>query len=289
MNPIFYPLIVILVWSILTVLIKDTSIGITYGIGIAFISGVIFVSILLFFWLGQNPSPVFTLKTLAYLAFIGVARYIIGMGFYYKSIRIGDLSISVPLSASKPFFVSIISLLFKAELLDTRLVISVIFATLGAFMLTLDTRHTARSDKKRLYKSIVLALCASLVWSISDILVKKIDYLHSTLITFGSILAAAIMYYVFIIASGKLKNLINMSTIDKKRYLLAGIFSFGLGYLLINVSIIKVGVVRTNTIIALWPVIASFIGFRKYRENLSFARVVGMFMLIACFIIAVRS
>lgn len=289
MNPIFYPIIVVLVWSILAVLIKDSQEGATNGLGIAFLAGVIFVSIVLFFGIDWNSLPTFTLKTFCYLIFIGIARYIIGLGFYYKSIRIGDLSISVPLSASKPFFVSIISLFLKTELLSARLIISVIFATIGAFMLLLNIRGIAQPDKNRLYKSITLALCASLAWSISDILVKKIAYLHTTLITFSSILVAAVIYYAFIIASGRLKDLINMPSVDKKRYLFAGVFSFGLAYLLINASIIRVGVVRTNTILVLWPIISSLIGFRRYKENLSFTRIAGTVMLIVCFIISVWS
>jgi len=283
---LFYPLSVVILWGTLFILIKDTRTPPIWGIGIGLWGGVIFLSLPAFLFTASTSFRITEPKTLLMLVAIGLLRYILGTWFFYKSIKIGDVSVATPIIGSKVLIVSILSAILRIETVDILLLVAILFASAGFFSITLHIKEFEKLHKRKLIKCIVLALAAALCWSGGDIFVMKIRHIHPLMITFGSLCFSLLLYYACIFSLKKTRMILDMSGFDKKRYFLYGAFSFAVAYLLLNLSLVKLGIIKTNVIIVLWPLVASLVGYKRYKERLCFSKICGTIMLIISFILA---
>lgn len=206
---------------------------------------------------------------------------------FYESIKVGDVSVATPIVGSKTIIVSILSVILGIEKLNFLLLAAVLLATIGFISITLHIRKLDKFQKKDLIKCVAFALATSLCWSVADILVKKIKYIHAFTITFGSLSFAFLLYFAFIFYFKKNQMVFSMPSFDKKRYFFYGVFSLALTYLLLNLSLVKIGIIKTNIIISLWPLIASLVGYSHYKEKLFFSKMFGAIMLAISFVLVI--
>ena len=289
LSPYIYPLLVALGWGVLFVLIKNATAPPVYGMGISLIGGCLFLLIPALIWIVHNLDLKPDYTTWLMITAIGILRYLLGTWCLYQSVRIGDVSVSTPVIGSKVILVSLLAVLIGLEKLNCFLLAAVLLAAAGFYCITFHIYGAAALHRKRLIKSILAALGAMISWSFADILVKKIGHIQPLMITFGSLSAALIAYYIVLLALQKGHEIINMNNVDKRRYFLHGILSFGGVYFLLNVSLAKVGIIRTNIVISLWPVVASIVGYSYYKELLTPSKIIGAFLLVGSIMIVILS
>jgi len=283
-----YPFLVALLWGTLVILIKDTKAPAVYGIGIG-LTGAVFFVVLAALIFAVPLSVIFEPKITLIMITIGLSRYLLATWFFYESIKTADISVTTPIVGSKIIIVTIISLVMGLEALSILQVIAIILATAGFITITFHIRKLEKMHRASLLKCISFALAATLCWSVGDIFVKKINYINPLTITLGSLFFAWIIYFIFILSLKKCSWVLNMSKFDKNRYFLHGVLSLALTYFLLNLSLVKFGIIRTNIVTHLWPLIASLVGYIRYREKLFFSKICGAIMLVTSFILVIFS
>lgn len=284
-----YAFTVAILWGTSFILIKATRTPSIYGLGIGLVGGVLSLLLPVLFFDITIFSPLAEPKIGLMIAFVGALRYIVGTWFFYESIKIGDVSVFMPVVSSKIIAVSILSVIIGIDTMNTLLAVAILLATAGFIIITLHVRDLEKLHRTNLIKSVVFALGTVLCWSGADIFVRQMKHIHPLVVTFGSLCFALLIYYVFIFSFKKTRMLFNMSAFDKKRHFMHGIVSFALAYFLLNLSLVKIGVIKTNIIISLRPIFASIVGYLFYKEKILFSKVCGAIILIISFILVTLS
>ena len=289
MVDLLYPFSVALLWGTLVLLVKAVRTSSMQGLGIGLLGGVLGLCVPFFFFAHAGALSPVTPRILLMVALAGITRYIAGTWCFYESIKMGDLSVSTPIIGFKIIIVSVLVVMLRVETITPLLVLAIILATAGFLSITLHVRFLEEIHRIHSIKSILFALAAASFWALGDIFVKKIEGVHPLTITFGSLCIALVVYYVWMGVSGKAGLVFTMPASDKIRYFIHGILSLGITYFLLNASLFKLGIARTNVIIAGWPLFASFFGYKRYKEKILFSKIAGAGLLIASFVLVAVS
>lgn len=260
-----------------------------YGIGVGLTGGVLFLSLAALIFSVPLSLIFAEPKMMLMMATVGISRYILATWFFYESIKTGDMSATTPIVGSKILIVTIISLILGLETLNVLLAIAILLASAGFVTITFHIRKLEKLHRANLIKCIILAFAATLCWSVGDIFVKKINYINPLTITLGSLFFAWVLYFILIFSLRKQKMVLKMHSFDQRRYFLHGVLSLALAYFILNLSLVKIGIIKTNIVTHLWPLIASFIGYARYKEKLFFSKICGVIMLVVSFILVALS
>lgn len=269
----------------MVILIKDTKVPAIYGLGVGLTGGLFFLSLTAIVF-GLIPPLIFTEpKIMLVMAAVGICRYILATWFFYESIKFGDVSVAAPIFGSKIIIVSVISIILGMDTLNFPLVIAILLATTGFVTITFHIRKLERLHRENLINCIIFALAATLCWSAGDIFVKKIIHVSPFTITLGSLFFAWIIYFTVIISLRKQKMILKMPNFDQTRYFIHGVLSLALAYFFLNLSLQKIGIIKTNIVTHAWPIIASLVGYFYYKEKLFFSKICGAIILLVSFIL----
>ncbi|MBU1862238.1 MAG: DMT family transporter [Candidatus Omnitrophica bacterium] len=283
-----YPLFVAISWGALIVLVKNSRSASLYGLGMSLNGGVIVLLLPTIGWVIYTSSTLpLTFNTWVIIGIIGILRYLLGTWFFFLSITVGDVTVSSPITGSKVVCVSVLSVLLGLDVINYFLIAAIILAMVGLYCITFHIKKVEKLRKENLVKGIIFAVGAMLSWSAADILVKKIHGLQALVLTFGSLAIALLFYYFIILLFKQRHKLVAMPRADKARYFVHGILSFGISYLILNLSLMELGIVRTNIIVCTWPLIASVIGYFYYNEKVTFMKIIGSVLLVGSVIITV--
>lgn len=211
---LIYPFSVALLWSTLIILIKDTRTSSVYGMGISLIGGVTFSFLLAFLFARSSLLSVFEFSNVFLIAAIGFMRYLLGIWFLYESIKIGDISVSIPITGYKVIIVSIMSVLLGVENFTPTLWLAVILSVAGFMVITLHIKSLTKMHRLNLIKSMLCALGAVVCWSIADIWVMKVQHIPPLTLTFGSLLFAFVCYYILVFSLRKYSVIFNMPSFE---------------------------------------------------------------------------
>lgn len=286
-----YPLVVALIWGVVLCLIKKTKTPPIYGLGISLVCGMSILAVakaVAYICFNQPFLIAWNIDWL-YVFLVGMLRYVIGTWTLYLSVSQGDMSIATPIIATKVIFVSALSVLLGMETITVWLSIAVIFAAIGFALLSHHIEKTEHDRKKILLRSGFFAFITMIVWTIADIMVKKISTVNPLDLTLGSLLGSVIVYYALMTVTKNIKKIWSTPRRDKVLFMVHGVFSLGIVYFLMNISLFELGIIKTNIIINLWPVIASFMGFWLFKERMSTAKIIGIGLLVSSVFIVVFS
>jgi drug/metabolite transporter (DMT)-like permease len=286
---LLYPFCAAFIWGTALVLIKESETPVIHGLGISLMAGVVFLLPPFLHSIFSFPAWRLEPKILWQIAAIGLGRYLLGTWLYCEGLKIGTVSVVSFIVGSKIIMVSLLSVMLGVEHLNAYSLAAVFLATVGFIFLFSNMPSPRVVEGRDFLKSMLYVFSATFCWSMADILVKNIKGCPSVVVTFGSLLFSLVMYVFLVIFLKKQKIINAISARGKRQFFLYGAYSLAIAYLFLNLSLAKLGIIKTNVIIAIWPLIASWVGYRRYGEVFLFSRVAGAILVLAGCIIAIVS
>lgn len=123
----------------------------------------LFFSVLWLFGGSGQPLELF------YQPLVIATLFMMGIGFTFTAVEVGDVSIATPVLGVKVIFVAILSIVINKTVLPESLWLAAVLATLGIAFI----QWTGGGQHRRIFLTIMLAVCASMSFATFDILVQR--------------------------------------------------------------------------------------------------------------------
>jgi drug/metabolite transporter (DMT)-like permease len=277
----------LIVWGLGIIFIKRVNSKPQFGIAISMSTGLLGLVTASILTDATYPAPAELLSSTGLvLVLAGMFQFPFATIAYYASIRYCEISLAAPLTRIKVAFLALVVILFGLEPVGWNLILSALLGVIGAMMLSLSLRNAPVGE--HIILGAGMALLASLLWAIGDVLtmqvLKTIPALPTTVLSLG---AGLLIYSVWLVLNGKLREVWNIPSRDKLMYGLHGLFNFAIGYGAFYLSIKHLGVTRAGIITASWPLVSFVLGLAIYRESITPGKILGVILVMASVFLAI--
>lgn len=281
----FTALTATLMWGLVVIPVKSAKTPGERGIAISMLSGLAVLIPAFSIYLLRSGDFCFSI----FFSYAGISIFLSGIFqfplatmFYYKAIQNAEISVVAPFKCIKSTMVIGIVILLGIETVTPRIIISALTGVSGAVLLTLKTSGAAKPHGKNFRKAIVYAILACIFWSIGDVTMQRGTLeIPAMAATPAALASGAIIYYIWIIRTNRLKSILAIPRRDKACYVIHGLASFAVGYLAFFASIETIGVTKAVIITTAWPVISFMAGIILYKEQISARKIAGVALLLA--------
>jgi drug/metabolite transporter (DMT)-like permease len=218
---------------------------------------------------------------LALFFVIGTLEFTLGLTMYYESIRIGDVSVAVPITRLKVLPLLAFSVLLGLEAFKWTLLGACVLVVLGGALVGAPDSRPGAQDRAARRLSILLAIGACLCWAVAETLLGKLPKDLPAIPTNALLLGCALVsYLIYAAASGAWRSLLQMPGRGVWCYMAHGIVSLSTAFVLVVRAIQIAGPPRVNVITSAYPLISAMVGWVVFRERFSATIAVGAVLLI---------
>ena len=249
---------------------KDSAIKLTFWYFL--LSGIIlaFMSVLLFGFPKISNSEAILLTITSFLSVFGLLAF-------FKSLKVGKLSIVAPISGSWSIITVLIGVLFLNEALSTLQILGVILIILGTILTSFKLKDMLNLKLDKLVPGSGYAIMAMLIWGVFyaavGILSKQLGWLYPIfIVTLGSailLLIYSLIKRVDLSFPTKLSGLLLL-------WVVIGTIAFAFYGLGVNYGYISL----VSPIAAAAPFIAVILSVLLFKEKLEINEVVGIIFII---------
>jgi len=219
-----------------------------------------------------------TLSAITVLSLAGILHFSIGRSLLYKGIHLVGSNISGPIIASSALYVVLLSILILGERPTTYDILGTISIVIG---LTLITMRGARIVKS--YRGLIYAFAASIIFSITTILVKVgITSLNTPILATAISYTAALPPYLVLLIHSKFRSELFNTDYKILKYLTLAALTVNIAQLLRYISL-SIGdassVTPITNISPLFGIILSYI-FNRSIEDFNIKIIIGAILVV---------
>jgi len=269
-----------LCWGFVVIPIKLARIPGRLGIGISMLTGAIAMLLIA----GPEMAGFFELpwQEMGRFVLTGCLQFALGCGAYYESIRQGSLSIAVPVTRVKVILTLFFSVFLGLEVFTWSLLGACVLVVLGGILVGIKTKATAaRSTGKRHGVSMALAGFACLCWALGETLIGTLPEQFGAVAKNGLMLCSGLVVYsLYLVVSGAWREFKGIPRRDVLCYVVHGLVSFSLAYVLFVKAVGLIGPPRPVLISSTYPLISAMIGWMLFGERYSWRLALGALFLV---------
>jgi drug/metabolite transporter (DMT)-like permease len=210
-----------------------------------------------------------------YLLVIGFVGTLLNQTFFFESLTYTNATEAALIMSLAPIVTSILAYFFLRESLTIRMALGSVIAVFGVYMLVSFGKSGIAIGLGEL-----LAAGAMLTFSVSLILIRKLaQTLETVPTTVYSTVFGACMFVPFVYVNSQ------HPTIPHTIWpwilaVLSGVLSQGLGGLLWNLGIMKVGASKASILLNLQPFIAMIVGYITLGLPITSSQLIGGLMIV---------
>lgn len=268
-------------WGVVVIPLKLSRISGRLGIGISLTTGTLVMIALS----GREMAQVFSFRPAlwALYAVTGGLQFTLGCMLYYEAVRIGSISVAVPITRVKAIPILFFSIALGLATFKWSLLGACVLVVLGGILIGLDANYANRKKEERQTHRlcVLLAMISCACWSVGETLIGTLPKEIGAVATNGLLLAAGwLLYVVYAAASGTWREFRTVPLRDALCYVIHGLVSFSAAYVLFVASVKLVGPPRATCITATYPLISAVVGWLVFREKLWWNVILGALLLV---------
>jgi drug/metabolite transporter (DMT)-like permease len=215
---------------------------------------------------------------LASLGLFGIVGY---HYFFFVSLKFTAVANTAIINSLCPLLTAVFATIFLHERLRPINYFGVFIAFIGVIILLTNGSISVLFERQPI-KGDLLMMLASLNWVIYTLLVKTLtDSYSGFTLTFYSMLFGVLFLSVLAIHENYILQLRNVSFESVLSLFYMGICASGLGYLLFNMSINKIGPTKTTSFVySFVPIFVSILALVFFAQSITFIMAVSTFLIV---------
>lgn len=221
-------------------------------------------------------------QDIAWFAALGLTGIVCYHYFFFQALRYTEVANTAIINALSPILTAFMATLFLREKLSRWNYAGLVLAFAGVVVLL------ARGDAGNLLRmkfaaGDLLMLCSVLSWVVYALLIKRLSARYSAFtITFYATAFGVALLIVLAVQEGLPSQVYSMSMRSLYSVIYMGVFASGLGYLLYNGSIARIGPTRTSTIVySSVPVFVALLSWLLLDEPVTWVIMLSTGMILA--------
>lgn len=238
-----------------------------------------FIIALFYFLFSFNNHDLSIVSNHLMILFIIALLQVVAYLAFYKGLEKGDVSLVSPIGATWGLVVAILGVIFFREALSFVQIVAIVFIVGGILILSLNFAQLRSKQKLSLGVGVKEGIVAMLGWGISLFLIAipsgELGWFLPTLV-FRFLILVVLLVYILISSSkffvaGKefpWKLLLAIGIFD-----VAGFFSFSLGLVLANASIVA-------PIASAFALVSVFLAFVFLKEKFNKQKILGILFIV---------
>ncbi|MBS3127949.1 DMT family transporter [Candidatus Woesearchaeota archaeon] len=256
----------------------------TYDLGplttsfLRYVVALIFLSFLIFYY---KPKLLYIQKKhLILFSLLGISGIVLYHYFFFSSLHYTSVTNTAILNAFIPILTGIGAAFFLKERLTKKNYVGVLLSFLGVLLLLTKGNLTVLLTLNFNFGDLLMLL-AVLCSVFYTLLIKHLSKVyHSFTITFYASLTGVFFLFFLSLFEGGITQLQTISMTSFFSILYMGIFASGIGHLLFNMSIHKLGATKTSSFVYTFvPVFVAILSFLFFEEILTLS-MIGSIVLI---------
>jgi drug/metabolite transporter (DMT)-like permease len=212
---------------------------------------------------------------------IGFIGTFLNQSFFFQGLQHTTATESALIMSLAPIVTSILGYFFLREELTIRMMLGSVVAVLGVYMLVAFGKQHVAIGLGELFSA-----GAMLTFSISIILIRKLtESLESISTTVYSTVCGASMFVPFVLVSDR-HPVVAHSIWPWILAILSGVLSQGVGGLIWNRGITKIGASKASILLNLQPFVAMLVGYLALGTPITQSQVIGGMLIVFGVIVA---
>lgn len=209
-------------------------------------------------------------KDLIAFFFLGLTGIVGYHYFFFLSLKFTEIANTAIINATSPVITAIAAAFFLNERLGKRNYLGGLLAFGGVIFLLIQG-DIQRLFELRFNQGDLLMLLSVVSWVIYALIIKRLVIKYSGFtLTFYATLFGVFQLFFLALSERPLEQLKTISAESIGAIFYMGIVASGLGYLLYNVSIQKLGPTKTSsTVYSLVPILVSILAFLFFGEHIN--------------------
>ncbi|MFQ5999504.1 MAG: DMT family transporter [Candidatus Bathyarchaeia archaeon] len=217
----------------------------------------------------------------------GVVGLCLGDTLYILSLALIGVSRTVPISCAYPLFTTFFATLFLGEHVTPFLLLGTVVIIMGVWLVSQEGVQSSDTTRSTLFRGVLVALAAAVVWSVSIILMDHALEL-SQMATVDSALVVNTVRMLattllFLALSPLIDRRFSFMKLKRKTWIilaLGGIIALGLGWVLLAVSLSQIEASRAVPISSVSPLFATIIGAFFLKEKVTVRIFIGSVLIV---------
>lgn len=285
MSPITYAYLLALIstlcWGVIVIPLKLAGISGVLGIGVSMLTGALAMTA----FAGPEMLSVFSLPVgdLAMFPLAGTMQFFLGCMFYYESIRVGSVSIAVPVTRAKVILVLLFAILLGIEAFRWPLLWACVLVVVGGVLIGLRPKNAPPEEEGQNHRlSMVFAALSCLCWGCGETLIGLLTKDLGPVAKNGLMLwSGFIVYCLFMVVSGRWRGFLTVPLRGVLCYVSHGLVSFSIAYVFMVKAMDIAGPPRISCITSTYPLLSAVIGWMVFKERFSPAIGTGALLVVA--------
>ena len=240
--------------------------------------------LLLIFALKKFDDFYFSLLNSRILVIVFVATVIaivVGDTLYMVALRNVGVSIGYPISYMYPVFVAFLASFILKEVITLTLIISLILASLGVWLVSYKPpKQDITLEKRRLVLGVVSAIGTTVCWA-NAIIIFRISVKTSDPLAVDALKSMFLLFVFLPLLLVKFKEV--KVNIDGKAFFilsLGGILGIGVGDWFLYISLMEIGAARATALTTSAPLLSLLLAVLVLKEKVSKRQILGTILII---------
>lgn len=268
-----------LCWGLVVIFIKQSGVSGRLGIGISLLTG----STLMCAIAGRDLASLAQLDpaVLRLLFIAGTVQFAGTVTVYYSAVRLGRLSVVVPITRLQILPLLALSIWAGLEQFSWGLLGVALIVVAGSVLVGRADERDTPEGKRDHTRAVALAITACIMGAVGLTLIGMLPKdLQPVTATAGLLVSGLISYSIYALASGLWRRFRTIPLRGALCYVGHGAVSFGLGYVLYVSAVQIAGPPRTAVIITTYPLVSAIVGWIVYKERFMPLTAVGAVLII---------
>ena len=269
-----------LCWGVVVIFPKLSEVPGRLGVPIAMATG----AIIMFVLAGDDIRLLAQMSyaQLGMFALTGTLQFALGSALYYESVRLGSLSVAVPITRLKVIPILFLSVAAGLETFSWPLLGACVLVVAGGVLLGAPERGADRHARNAHWLAVALAVGACICWALGETLIGMLPkHIPPVATNFMLLACGLVTYSIYAVASGAWRSVLNMPGRGIWCYMAHGVISFALAYALFVWAIQLAGPPRVVCVTSTYPLISAVIGWWAFRERFAPSLAAGALLLVA--------
>lgn len=201
--------------------------------------------------------------------------------FFFTSLRYTDVSNTGIINATSPVITAIMASIFLRENLTSKNYFGLLISFIGVLVLLSSGDLNLILNMDIRYGDLLM-LVAVVNWVVYSLIIKSLSRKYDSLtLTFFATLFGVVFLLFLSYFEGGFTQIVNISKISLISIVYMGVFASGLGYLLYNISIVKVGPTKTASIVySCVPIFVAILSLVFFNEVFTISLIISIVCII---------
>lgn len=276
-----FAILAVIAWGLVHIPIKlaraPARVGVMVSMPVAMIPLVILAAAT-----GVLAIPDASVRDWLFIFLVGLFQFALGEAVYYEAVHCAGITVAAPMTRLTPMLVVLATMVIRPSRFSWLLMPAAAAIVLGGILLARGVKHkSGHAPHVNLKKGIIFALFACVCWTAGNLSVAEVSSgVPRLLVTLFALGFGTVVYWTFMIVTGKLGKLRTLAAREILIYSAIGVMSYAIGFGLFFEAIRLLGVSRAAVIVGAWPGAAVIIGILVFHEPMNRLKAWGIVLLV---------